>query len=212
MNKTVELINEWASFSETHPNSSIEDFCRFFLIFRSAKEVDPQRNEAVVLPDERIFLIQLIEQIVGAYTIYNKIALSQTDVPFPDGFFYLMALRHLSETKKTDLINSLLAEYTTGMEAINKLIKLGLITERVDPSDRRAKLIKLTEEGRRILLDSSKESRKVPYFLFSDLTTEEIKLCLQLLTPIAEKHAQFAVELKGGGNMEFFKNLEFEDL
>ena len=35
MHKAVELITAWASFDEQHPDGSIEEFCRYYLIRRS---------------------------------------------------------------------------------------------------------------------------------------------------------------------------------
>lgn len=60
----------------------------------------------------------------------------------------------MGEVKKTDLINYLFYEYTTGIEVINKFVTDRLISEKQDPNDKRAKLIKLTEKGLEALNES----------------------------------------------------------
>jgi hypothetical protein len=34
MNKTVDLVDHWAAFEQTHPEEGIEDFCRHYIASR----------------------------------------------------------------------------------------------------------------------------------------------------------------------------------
>ncbi|QHT66225.1 MarR family transcriptional regulator [Rhodocytophaga rosea] len=139
-------------------------------------------------------------RITSAYSLYHRAAMSKTKLPSPESFYFLNGLAHLGEVKKTDLINYLFYEYTTGMEVISKLLKDNLILEKVDLADKRAKLISLTAKGKQVLNGSYIQSAKVSEMIFNGMNNDSIKLCIELLVDIEEKHSKWVPELK---NKEF---------
>ena len=59
--------------------------------------------------------------------------------------------------KRLEIINVHLVEFTTGMDIIKRLLNQGLITESLNESDKRSKLIHTTEEGKAVLNKSMRK-------------------------------------------------------
>lgn len=198
MNKAVELLIKWDTFNQQFPEASLQDFCRYELAFSS--EVKNETDSAAVL-------LRIMGRIMSAFGFYHRSAMTQIKMPSSESFFFLNGLAHLGEVKKTDLINYLFFEYTTGMEAINKLIKNGLVKEKQDLDDKRAKLLSLTAEGKKELKEGYKQSSKVSEVIFKDVNPDVIHLCIHLLKQIEEKHSKLVVEMKNESFEEIYKKI-----
>jgi len=198
MNKVVALVNEWDRFERSHPDGELADFCRYILARREQEGAELPGRPADTLPKipDTGMLLKTMGRILAAFQLYHKAAMAKTELPFPDAFFYMNFLRQFGELRKTDLINQLLNEYTTGMEAINKLIKAGLITERPDQTDRRAKLISLSKKGEEVLLSCYEYVGKSGEMIFKGVGPETVKLCIGLLSGVERRHSALAIELK----------------
>lgn len=196
MNNVVRLVNEWDSFEQTHPNGDIEGFCRYYLMKQGEKDtLVEDRPDTPPLPD-RDNLMRLMGRITSAFYLYHKAAMAKTGLPFADGFFYLNILKNAGEIRKTELINRLLSEYTTGMEAINRLIREGLVIERPDASDKRAKLISVSPKGEQVLLECYGYVVKVNEMMLKDVDPDALKLCVMILSEIEIRHTPLAVAMK----------------
>lgn len=198
MNKAVELLVSWDKFNQIHPDSSLNDFCRYF-IAQSSEKSDESHQAGL--------LLKTLGRITSAFGLYHRAAMASIDMPSSESFFFLNGIAHFGEVKKTNLIRYLFFEYTTGMEAINKLIRNDLVFEKHDPDDRRAKLLTLTEKGKKLLDEGYRQSSRVSEILFSGVDPDTINLSLQLLQPVEEKHSQIAIELKSETFEEIFKKV-----
>jgi DNA-binding MarR family transcriptional regulator len=200
MNKAVSLLIAYDKFEQNNPNSELEDFCRYYL---AQKEIEPQ----ITNTKNKGLLLKIMGRITSAFSLYHKAAMSKTQLPSPEGFYFLNGLALLGEVRKTELINYLLIEYTTGMEAISKLLKDGLINERPDKNDGRAKLISLTEKGKTILSECYAYTSKVSEMIFGDMSDDSINVCVKLLKNIETKHSKLAIELKNKDFDEMYKQI-----
>lgn len=185
----VKLVSEWTSYEEKHPDADIASFCRYIL---SRPEARPVGTRAEKIGQ----LARIIGRLASAYGLYHRAAMASAKLPAPDSFFYLNCLMQLGEVKKTELINYMFAEITTGMEAINKLHKAGLVKERPDPGDGRAKLVSITDKGMKKLKECMSNGVKVNEMVFHDLTDDTIDICIELLKSSEATHSRRSVELK----------------
>jgi DNA-binding MarR family transcriptional regulator len=192
MNKAVQLLIEWDTFDQTHPEADIEQFCRYYLAKQEQKKGNSQYSQGL--------LLKIMGRITSAFSFYHRAAMSKTKLPSPESFYFLNGLAHLGEVKKTDLINYLFYEYTTGMSVIQEILKHNLIAEKSAPTDKRAKLINLTDKGKQVLNESYAQSARVNQMLFKGMKEDSVKLCIELLKDIEEKHSKLVIELK---NMDF---------
>jgi DNA-binding MarR family transcriptional regulator len=98
--------------------------------------------------------------------------------------------------RKTELVNSMLVEYTTGMETINKLIAEGLVVERADASDRRAKLISISKKGAKVLTECYPYLARVSRMMLKDVDPDGLRLCVRVLSNVELAHSRLAIEMK----------------
>ena len=198
MNKTVELVNEWATFQNSHPEASIEDFCRYYVMAQHSNQaIGPNFKGTGVPPSPGSYLMKLLGYIVRIFQTYITNAFSEVpEIRQPEDFYFLNHISHLGECRKTDVINAQLLGLSTGIDVLNRLLTNELIEERGDPADKRARLIKLTEKGREVLHHCYRQAGKVSDIVLSDLSEQDILLATQLLRGIEIKHAPLIFELR----------------
>jgi DNA-binding MarR family transcriptional regulator len=198
MNQTVTLVTGWANFEAAHPGATLEDFCRYYLTTQKSKE-DPGPNfvGSGIPPGPRSFLMKLLGFIVRASQVYFEKAFDQfPEIRQKEDFFFLNAIAHRVESRKTDIIQDQLCGFTTGMDTLSRLLSNGLIVERPDPEDKRAKLIQLTPKGKEVLYRGYAAADKVSDLLFHKMSEEDILLCIQLLRGTEAWHSRKLLEIK----------------
>ena len=192
MNLLVKLVNEWDTYSQQHPSSAIEDFCRFYLI----KQNHHEEHKKESCPEDQSILMKIIAKLSNNYNIIFKEAMLKTSLPFPDAFYYLNTVFQNKEMKKTELIQELQLEYTTGMEGMNKLLKAGFITEKGDEKDKRVKKIAITQSGQQALYEGYSYMGKIGKLMFGNMKEDVIRLCIQLLQDTANNSLDLASNIK----------------
>jgi DNA-binding MarR family transcriptional regulator len=176
MNKLVSLVNKWDEFERQFPNSEIEDFCRYILL--------SEENENRTMDDcitDYGKLLKLISFTTSISDTLFKAAMSKTSLPFPLAFFFLNSIKRRKEVRKTELINEMNVEYSTGMEYLSKLLKEKLIKEKVDSSDKRAKILVITPKGVSLLGACYPYMEKVGIIMFGKSNPVNMKLCIDFL-------------------------------
>ncbi|MGN8069041.1 MarR family winged helix-turn-helix transcriptional regulator [Mucilaginibacter sp. SG564] len=191
MKPVVQLIEEWSAFEETSEEHSVEAFCRYYLQKQQPKSKHSDKHIM-----NGVNLLKTIGRILKSYSLYFRSAVSHAEMPTPENFYYLHSLNQLGEVKKSDLINDMFAETTTGMEIINKLIREKKITERTSPDDKRAKLIKITEKGIITLSEYYKISATATAMMFKGMSDDVLIDCNEMLEHCAQHNSALAVELK----------------
>ncbi|GAB3718717.1 hypothetical protein GCM10027592_61890 [Spirosoma flavus] len=192
MSKIVELVTAWAEFDQQYPNQSVEQFCQYQLAQQKATAEESSHDRQQQIGG----LLKTLGRLTSAFALYHRAAMAKTGLPTAESFYYLNGLRYLGEVRKTELIQYLFAEYTTGIEAISRLLEEEYIGERADPADKRAKLIRLTEKGVQALTSSYEYSSKAGDMIFNEVTTEIINLCQALLAPIEARNTQELSSIK----------------
>lgn len=203
MDDTIKLVNAWAHFRESHRDGGIEEFCRHYLISKREEENIGQNFGGLVPPQVDAYLTKLMGRIMQYWAVYSKAAFEAIpEIRQFDDFIFLNSVRHLceqnhAEPRKTDVINYNLTELSSGIDIMNRLRNGGLIDERPDPQDKRAKLVKISEHGEKVLFKCYAQLSMCSDILWSGISDEDKKLCIQLLKPVELKHATYAAELKG---------------
>ncbi|MGF7072974.1 MarR family winged helix-turn-helix transcriptional regulator [Mucilaginibacter sp. 3215] len=194
MKPIVQLVDEWAAFEEVSEQPTVEAFCRYYL-----QKQRPEPKQAGK-KGERImngaYLLKTLGRILSAYSLYFRSAVNHIGIPPAESFYYLNGLLHLGEVRKSDLINYMFAETTTGMEVINRLIRENKIDERTSPDDKRAKLIKITEKGISALDEYYKISGKVVEMTFKGIDDDILTDCYEMLKYCEQRNSAIAIELK----------------
>jgi DNA-binding MarR family transcriptional regulator len=198
MNKTVELVNEWARFEQQYKEATIEEFCRRYLISQREKKEIGKNFRGVIPPQVDAYLSKLIGRVCQILILYSEIPIqSIPEIKQMEDFYFLNSIKHLGESRKTDIISYNFIELSSGIDILNRLQKNKLIEERSDPADKRAKLVKATAKGEKILMKCYEGLIKVSDIVFWGMDQEDKKLCIQLLKGVEIKHAKLVMEARG---------------
>jgi len=119
---------------------------------------------------------------------------------------FCTALNNLGESRKSDVINYAMLEISTGTDILNRLIKKGFINQRIDPDDKRSKLLTLTSTGITALNKCYKKASMARELFLADFTEDDKKLAIQILYPLQEKHSRLSVKSKGKTIEEIYAN------
>jgi len=203
MNKAVELITKWGAFDARHPESSIEDFCRHYLSEKAAAAKGGQQSEWQTNVSVDFALMRMMGRIYKLHSFYASKAMEGTDISSSEEFSLLNAIDGLGEPRKKDAITRALFEQSTGSDMLNRLKKIGYISESPDAEDGRSRRIKITAKGYKALKICRRSMEQLAGMQFHDLSADEKKICLQLLSGIDRKYSSL---------WQSHKDKSFEDI
>lgn len=194
MKPVVQLVEEWTAFEEANEQPTVEAFCRYYLQKQRPKPKQAGKKGERIM--NGAYLLKTLGRILSAYSLYFRSAVNHIGIPPAESFYYLNGLFHLGEVRKSDLINYMFAETTTGMEVINRLIREEKIDERTSPDDKRAKLIKVNPKGIAALDEYYKISGKVVEMTFKGVDDDILTDCYEMLKYCEQRNSAIAIELK----------------
>lgn len=153
------LIDKWEAFLETNQGQTVEDFARFVL--QQKKGVEEESNHSIDDDGNITFNYpylapeagQAIFRLYKFSKIYSRPIMQSVGLHSFDEFAVLTTLLTNKEMTKNQLIHQNLIELTTGMDMLKRMLKHKLIKERVNPEDKRARLVSLSEEGRKAVFE-----------------------------------------------------------
>jgi DNA-binding MarR family transcriptional regulator len=198
MNKTVELVNEWARFEEKFKEGTIEEFCRHYLISQREKKEIGQNFKGVIPPQVDSYLAKLLGIISSYMKVYIDSAIEEIpEIKRADDFYVLNTLGNLGESRKTDVIATHFLELSSGIDLMNRLVKVKLIQERTDPEDKRSRLMSVTDKGQRVLMKCYEKFSRMAEITFWGMSIDDKKLCIQLLRGVEIKHGTIVHGMRG---------------
>jgi DNA-binding MarR family transcriptional regulator len=95
---------------------------------------------------------------------------------------------HVEGASQSFLVQKLEVEHITVSRLLDNLAKMGWIERRVDPNDKRARLIYATEKAKPLLKQIEKVRAKVEEELFGSLTEPDLKKLRSLLHKINDRY------------------------
>ena len=196
MKDVIQVLQQWGDYQKDHPGSEFEDFCRFYLASVKKK---PKQSHLKSLPplDTDSMFMMTVSRSTLAFWVYMRIALRDTHLPSIEDIMFCAALNSLGESRKTDVINYAMMEISTGTDILNRLIKKGFVNQRVDPDDKRSKLLTLSASGLSALKKCFTKAKMARELFLADLTEDDKKLVASILDPLQEKHSRLSVASKG---------------
>jgi len=151
---------------------------------------DPSRANTPPDADSSFRLSRMLGRIASLQRTYLKVALKEHLDIEPEWYFFLHAIDTRKSTRKTDVISyNLLFEPTTGIDILNRMIRAGLLTEKVDPSDKRARLLAITKEGKTTLRQAQRLAQQIADQFFGDIPAALKEELLAQLNAIEESYA-----------------------
>jgi DNA-binding MarR family transcriptional regulator len=103
-------------------------------------------------------------------------------------FNFLFYINKNASIRKKEIIDYHHVEYTTGIDIIKRLIKLLLVSESKDQLDKRSKRLKITSEGKRVLMEALIRINKITHVFFEILENENWMGCMKVLSALEDYH------------------------
>lgn len=215
----ITLVNQWADFSEQHPDAEIADFCLHYLTEHSsfakpatdtqqwADSLGGQKNRASIPMRPEARLGSLVGRLSRYAYFYSKKAMQPLNFKGIDDPLYLMALLQMGTPKKSELIYEMLSEFPSGIDIINRLIKMELIEEFPDEIDRRSKRLRITAQGMAVIQQCFPELNRVADVAFGTLTEGEKAVLVHLLDRLALHHSDNYKELRNANFEEVYERM-----
>ncbi|MCJ7932295.1 MAG: MarR family winged helix-turn-helix transcriptional regulator [Chryseobacterium sp.] len=132
---------------------------------------------------------------------YSKSAISDSVFSTQEDFIYLTTLKSFGAMPKMELIKENVHEKPAGIQIINRLIHHGWAEQTDSETDKRIKVIKITEKGLQALDDQMHKIRKASQIVTGALTYFEKLELIRLLSKLNEFHHSI-----------YRKNLQSKDL
>lgn len=120
--------------------------------------------------------------------VYFKKALKEGNINTLDEFSFLIVLMTYPSLSKTELIQKLIMEKTSGVEVIKRLLKNGLIEEFANPNDKRSVLVAITVKGKEELAALLPRMGLVGGVVVGNLTPPEVSSLSFLLRKLDYYH------------------------
>ncbi len=183
------LINRWEDFLAQGNSTDLKDFARYLLEEEEAAEKAVLEHGDTV--HEYPYLTaeagRAIFRLYKFSKIYSRPIMKKAGLTSFDEFSILATLLHTEELTKKDLIFENLVELTTGMDMLKRMLKGNLIQERKNPSDKREKLVSLSELGRKTLFAILEEFQTMEDVL-GDLDRKEREETVKYLMELDKYH------------------------
>ena len=132
---------------------------------------------------------------------YSKSAIVGSDFSTQEDFIYLINLKAFGEMSKMDLIKKNVHEKPVGMQIINRLINQGWIEQRNSKTDKRSKVISISETGLQALGNEMDKIRQATSIVTGNLSQNEKMELIRLLHKLDDFHQPI-----------YDRNIETEDL
>lgn len=139
--------------------------------------------------DDKIRFLEAVSGIARYHEFYTRKALKDMVINTRLEFLFLQSVDMLDRAKKTDLINIHHLEYTTGMDTIRRLINNGLLFEVQDETDKRIKLLIMSDLGKSVYGQAQKRINDESTMFFTAISDNKWKKILPILEEIDDFHS-----------------------
>ncbi|WP_312135926.1 MarR family winged helix-turn-helix transcriptional regulator [Sphingobacterium sp.] len=119
---------------------------------------------------------------------YSKSAIHGSDFTSQDDFIYLITLKSFGEMTKMDLIKKNVHEKPSGILIINRLIAQGWVEQFNSSTDKRSKVLRISEKGIAVLEQQMDKIRMASEIVTGNLTSEEKLELIRLLDKLDVFH------------------------
>lgn len=190
----IELLENWDNFKRLNPNDNIYDFGKWLSesgagtvnkspILKSGKHLTDEYS------GEYQFLASYFITRMGKFIKnYTKEIFSEYELNSSDDFSFLALIDTMENPNKKELCAANLTEFSTGLDIIRKLIKKGYVVEIQNPSDKRAKILKITEKGKLTVDNIYNKLRQLTDDVLGDLNAEERTTIIRFLERLNTYH------------------------
>jgi DNA-binding MarR family transcriptional regulator len=147
----IPLLDQWEKFIEENPQKDIYAFANWLLASKHDQIREnraPESEGGIENAVQAAILITRLQRYLGMYV---KPAIKALGFSREHEYNFLYQVSKMNNPNKNDLSKENMVEFSTGRDIIRRLILKNLVSEKVDPGDKRAAQLHLTAKGRKIL-------------------------------------------------------------
>ena len=119
---------------------------------------------------------------------YAKSAIADSDFHTQDEFSYLINLKAFGSMTKMELIKKNIQDKSSGILIINRLIKQGWIEQTNSETDKRSKILRITESGKLALENQMEKIRNASDIVTGNLNHSEKMELIRILDKLDKFH------------------------
>lgn len=232
--KVVDLVNQWAAYSATHPDADLAGFCLHYLTEQAkptlaqhhhpiseeygadglalrdeqwVESLTGKANKSMVTIRAEARLGALVGRLSNYAYVYSKKAMQPLGFKSIEDPVYLIVLVQMGTPKKSELIYEMMSEFASGIDIVNRLVKMALIDEFPDEQDRRSKRLRITEKGLDVIREAFPVMDKVADVAYSTLTDGEKAVLIQILEKLDRYHAEHYRQVKSADFDEVYERM-----
>ena len=146
------------------------------------KELKGDFNQFFGTPEKQIGFI--IYRLAGYIKKYVKIIMDDLPVSTVEEFSFLLDVNHRANPTKSDVINNSFMEYTTAAEIINRLLRLKLLSQKTDKTDKRVRRLSLTKTGKETAFEAAKRMQRVSSLMVGNTDNKKLLSLLETLSKL----------------------------
>lgn len=204
-----QLIGFWQQYEESVTNPEFKDFSNWLgeYLPKDDKHFEEKSLQSQYVIDEiEAFTLKqqinnLISRLSRLLEFYTKKFFEGLPINSLLEFSFLFSINKNISLKKKEIIGLNLIEYSTGIDILKRLIKQQLLTESRDEVDKRSKRLKITPDGKRVLMEALIRMNKINHLFFIKLNENTLNQLLPVLNKLENHHKK--IFTKYGSNPDF---------
>lgn len=187
-NQMVELVNLFHQYKQEQPQANIEDFCKQYLAGKKMRKTEIYAHAF----QKEILLEGQLGRLYGKLWRFINVELKnlaeRVDMDTVEEIWYLGAMFELQNPTKSDMINHHMAEFSSGIAVINRLLNKKYLEEFPNELDKRAKRLRITEAGTGKLFSCFEHLEAMSKDIFMYLSQDEKEILHQILSKLERHH------------------------
>ncbi|MVZ67343.1 MarR family transcriptional regulator [Sphingobacterium sp. DK4209] len=186
----LELVEEFEVSTDSSPHADIESFKQWLVknTHYNSVDADPNWEGKVNGRSKESIISTLIVHMNRFGKNYSKAAILGSEFTSQEDFIYLINLRAFGKMTKMELIKKNVHEKPIGILIINRLMLKGWIIQEKNDSDKRSKIISITNEGIEALENQMIKIRQATNIVSGDLSEKEKTELIRLLSKLNDFH------------------------
>jgi DNA-binding MarR family transcriptional regulator len=207
------ILEKWEAFDLAHPHGNEHDFAQWLLQNENSYSTDNEFEKQERGSETAAMIKKTYKQVEDNFPIEVslniamtkfwrvlrnrlKVGLTPLGLSNVDDFGYLASMFEMKNPTKTELIVAHLQEITTGTEIIKRLVNNGWLKENPHPSDKRSKVMEITEEGRNHIQKAFQVAMPISIEAYKALDKEQIQHLYRLIKTIEQENTEPYYTLK----------------
>lgn len=189
LRNVVDLLEQFEREKGTFSND-IEDFKSWIAVNHKNEQVpnEPYWEAKEKGRSPESVISTLIVHMNRYAKSYSRAAIFGSGFSSQEDFIYLITLKASGAMAKMDLIKKNVHDKSAGMQIINRLIAQGWVDQTDSDTDKRSKVLEISNKGSEVLDQQMDKIRKATEVVTGDLTYAEKMELIRLLNKLNDFH------------------------